>query len=161
MDKQATDTRKCPQCQSDVSIKTKKCPHCRSKIPQPVPKWMVIGVILSTISLVALGSLGSDSSYTSNVSQENPKEWASIYPQILVKQMLKSPSTAKFCSADVTDLGNNKYEVVSCVDSQNSYGAMIRSYWKATVTYSGSNPENSASWTFDKITFDGKVIYQK
>jgi hypothetical protein len=40
--------KKCPQCQSDVSVLAKKCPHCRSKLPQR----------MSSVKIVLLGVLG-------------------------------------------------------------------------------------------------------
>ena len=55
----------------------------------------------------------------------------------VVKNRLKSPSTADFCSypeATITDLGNNRYKIQGYVDAQNSFGATVRSKFTVTLT---------------------------
>lgn len=85
--------------------------------------------------------LGNDSSKNSSSSSSTQKTtevnsarhtdaeaWSCA--QNIVEGYLKAPSTAKFCSfvdAKVTHLGNGEYKVTGWVDSQNSFGAMIRS----------------------------------
>lgn len=61
-----------------------------------------------------------------------------------VKSRLKSPSSAKFASSfskkeHVTHLGDDRYKVQSYVDSQNGFGAMIRSHWTVTIKLYGSS----------------------
>lgn len=74
--------------------------------------------------------------------------------QAMVKQELKSPSTAKFCTtsqATITHDGD-KYTVKGWVDAQNSFGATLRSNWtcKFTAVKSGSNIGGEhGSVTFD------------
>lgn len=73
-----------------------------------------------------------------NTARHNDKEAWSCAMNI-VEGSLKAPSTAKFCSyvdAKVTHLGNGEYKVTGWVDSQNSYGAMMRSNF--TVTYTAT-----------------------
>src|SRR5690554_288071 len=55
-----------------------------------------------------------------------------------VKELLKSPGSAKFPGASekvshVQYVSPNKYRISSWVDSQNSFGALVRSHWKCTV----------------------------
>ena len=85
---------------------------------------------------------------------------ARAYAEPYISKLLKSPSTADFCRGTATDLGENKWKVVSCVDSQNSYGATLRSNWEVVMVYTGGDPDNIGSWKPEKITFDGKVVYQ-
>jgi hypothetical protein len=57
------------------------------------------------------------------------KRGAYRYSREFVERRLKEPSSAKFCDYDeskVVSLGGDMYRVNSCVDSQNSFGAMIR-----------------------------------
>ncbi len=59
-----------------------------------------------------------------------------------VERRLKSPSTAKFPktmerSNHITDLGGGKFEINSWVDSQNSFGATIRTNFSCTVAIDG------------------------
>ena len=56
--------------------------------------------------------------------------------QLYVKKYLKSPTTAKFkrySSNDVKKIGPNHFQVKSYVDAQNSFGAMIRTYFSIDV----------------------------
>ena len=54
-----------------------------------------------------------------------------------VEQRLKAPSTAKFGACATTDttkyctkyLGNQRHRVATYVDSQNEFGAMIRTHF--------------------------------
>ena len=55
----------------------------------------------------------------------------------MVKSTLKAPLTAVFCDAEelvVSDLGNGKVRVTGYVNSQNSYGAMIKTNFSYTLT---------------------------
>lgn len=63
----------------------------------------------------------------------------------IVKQFLKSPSTAAVCPADemtITHLGNGEYMVTGWVDAQNSYGAALRSEFIVTYTATKDGYEN-------------------
>lgn len=61
---------------------------------------------------------------------------AYVYAEEAVKQKLKSPSTAKFPYYDTDSLSKSSdgsYTISSYVDSQNSFGAMIRSQWSCKM----------------------------
>lgn len=53
-----------------------------------------------------------------------------------IEQILKSPSTAEFSSQAS---GSGPYDVTGTVDSENGFGAMLRSSFGCTVTFSGGN----------------------
>lgn len=62
--------------------------------------------------------------------------------QSFVEDRLISPSTAEYenCyDASITYLGNRTYEVLSYVDSQNGFGAMIRSDYYALLRDTGED----------------------
>lgn len=64
-----------------------------------------------------------------------------------VKDSLKSPSSAKFCSitdATVTHIGNGRYRVSGWVDAENSFGAVIREYFTVTYTALPSGFKNAS-----------------
>lgn len=119
---------------------------------------LLLALLGISVILMIIVSVSSDST-PSSVTYDDPRGWASIYPELLVERVLKAPSTADFCRAEVTDLGNNQYRVVSCVDSQNSFGAMLRSNWSANVTLIGADPSQSENWEINRVVFDGEVIY--
>ena len=75
-----------------------------------------------------------------------------------VKKATKSPSTAKFGSVfsgdwqdpdKVTEyLGKNKYRIRAWVDSQNSFGATIRTNFTCVVK------QNGDAWSCESLKFD-------
>ena len=73
--------------------------------------------------------------------------------QQVITERLKSPSSAKFPDYEdgfVTRTGDNTYHVISYVDSQNSFGAMLRAKWTATIHRESD----------DKFRSEGVVIQQ-
>lgn len=72
--------------------------------------------------------------------------------EYFLKDHLKSPSTARFggiLSGDyqnpktcVTYLGNNDYRVKGWVDSQNTFGGIVRTNFSLRLRYNGNK-----SWT--------------
>lgn len=105
--------------------------------------------IISVISVIifvfiAFGSetnkyFSDDSS--SDSSTENLLAYS--YAEDYVKQRLRSPSTAKFPGiwdgkADhISKIGERKYSIRSYVDSQNGFGAMLRTNWSCKITFVG------------------------
>lgn len=74
--------------------------------------------------------------------KEHSTASASVMAEELVKQKLKSPGSAKFASVydqQISDLGEGRYRITSYVDSQNSFGALIRTNYVCTVKYAGEN----------------------
>ena len=150
---------KCPECGKDVSTEAEICPYCgypikkqdvstRSENPtyytgSAAPKkkkngcltafLIVLGVLLF---LYAVGSNGASSSG----GIDNTESWAKTYAKLMVKDNLKSPSTAKFCNSATEmvakNLGGYKWRVTGWVDSQNSFGATVRSDFVVTLTLS-------------------------
>jgi hypothetical protein len=155
--------KKCPQCQMEISPLAKKCPHCQSKIKQPmsvIVKFFLIALGISIFAALVMGGDGTSQSATPDSSvYGTPQDFAWVIAENQIEKLLKSPSTAEFCKPKVTDLGNNKYVVASCVDSQNGFGAMLRSNWTVTLTYSGYNVESQAGWKINMVVFDDKVVY--
>ncbi len=74
---------------------------------------------------------------------ENQGVGATTLCKRAVEQKLVSPASAKHpwvLSKDVThDLGNNRYRVLSYVDSQNKFGAMLRTQYDCVVERVGEN----------------------
>lgn len=61
-----------------------------------------------------------------------------------VRRQLKAPSTAEFSPIEETSIkkmNENTWRVTGYVDSQNSYGAMLRSYWRVETCL------NNDEWT--------------
>jgi hypothetical protein len=94
-------------------------------------------LLIFTLSLLLPSCFGGDDSSSSYSSQDL---LAFNYSEEFVKERLKSPSTASFPRSSekrdyITKLGENKYLIEAWVDSQNSFGAMIRSNYSCTITF--------------------------
>lgn len=78
-----------------------------------------------------------------------------IQAQQFVKQGLKAPSTAEFPTLpyDTSMDGSGLYEVDSYVDSQNSFGAMMRSNWSVLMRLQDDR------WILQKMIIGNKVVY--
>lgn len=126
-----------------------------------IPRSVLI-IIISIFAVILLwGLFGSDSQTLITNKVDIPKQdkklddiGAYIEAKDYIEQILKAPATAEFPPlGQVNHLVNNRYEVISHVDSQNSFGAMLRSDWKVIFQY-----QNGKKY-LEKMVFDGEVIY--
>lgn len=79
---------------------------------------------------------------------------AFIISQNFVQAMLKSPKTADFPFLDYShrNLGDGKWIIQSYVDSQNGFGAMIRTEYQVEMQFNGGNWAEQRNWTLLDIT---------
>ena len=96
-------------------------------------KW-ILGAIVALIFII--GQFSDDDYETG----DSDSILAYNYAQDFIKEQLKSPSTAKFPGTfekkdHVRPLGNGQYQINSWVDSQNGFGAMIRSRWSCKIIF--------------------------
>ena len=101
--------------------------------------WIIIIAVVVVIALIS--NLKEDDSSSSSSSSTN-KFMAYSYAEDFVEKQLKSPSTAKYPKVveqdrHITILGNNRYEINSWVDSQNSFGATIRTRFSCIIIFEG------------------------
>jgi len=68
-----------------------------------------------------------------------PNDYDAYYAAIdVITPRLKAPSTAKFPTkshANMSQTAPNTWHIVCYVDSQNSFGAMIRTYYSCDAVY--------------------------
>ncbi|BDB52112.1 hypothetical protein [Flavobacterium ammonificans] len=109
-----------------------------SKPKQPVTSGAVIFTIafFFIIFLVFKCSCSQTEEQVSKNKEQNSKITALTAAQEEVKSRLKSPSSANFpwgidC---VTKISDNTYVINSYVDSQNSFGAMLRTNFTCQIT---------------------------
>ena len=82
---------------------------------------------------------------------------AFIISQQFVTNRLKAPSTAKFptlAKSSVMELGDGRFKVVSYVDSQNSFGAMMRNNYVCVVKCQGGE---NASCSLESLNFSEDI----
>jgi len=104
--------------------------------------WLFLGVFIFIVGSISYNRYldrqdGDDIIEKDNFS--NSKSMAYIMSQNFVEQQLKAPSTAKFAKyyeveSKMKIIATNKYYIISYVDAQNSFGAMIRNYYSCDMT---------------------------
>lgn len=112
-----------------------------------------------TISLVALALIIFSLVYFSNMMEPGTKSEPEsitimVMTQGLVENNLKAPSTAKHPSLSdysIDNLGGGKYKVSSYVDSQNSFGAMLRQEYTAIIKHVGGDGDK---WILESVQFE-------
>jgi len=164
-EEEQSETKKCHECLADIPAEATKCSHCGSKqkIKITGKRWAVIGILTVFIIFIFSSLGGGDGGSTTQQSNIDDGR-AHIIAQNYVESVLKSPSTADFPTFDyqASDLGNDKYKVVSYVDAQNSFGAEVRSNYSVTLSYNGSGEwADSNNWTLHELIFDGEVMYSE
>lgn len=91
-------------------------------------KWFSINLIALLLILV-FNSCGQ--------SEEDKKRMEivniTMYSEEYITNQLKSPSTAEFGDATITKLYDEKFHVVNTVDSQNSFGGIVRSTYELDI----------------------------
>ena len=86
-------------------------------------------------------------SFSTSVTDNSLKIDIWVCAQKIVKDSLKSPSTADFCKvteAEVYSNGGDDYTVVGYVDAQNDLGAVVRNDFVVTLTFTGSGFKNGS-----------------
>ncbi|WP_319230545.1 zinc ribbon domain-containing protein [Draconibacterium orientale] len=149
----------CPECKKEVSDSALTCPHCgfqlihekkeveKKTVNKPKKKnngCLVFFVIIAVLIAIFYITGSDDDNSSSNSSPSTNKFLAYNYAEDFVKESLKSPSTAKFPGVSekdqhTTDLGGGKYKIESWVDSQNGFGATIRTRFSCIIIFEGNN----------------------
>jgi len=126
--------RKCPKCLGEVPSGATKCKHCGSKLPLELTKSNVIATVI-VIFFVIWAVVSCSKSVDEAAKQpKDPKDTARTCAKYEVKAMLKSPKSAEFpWDMNINMTEDGKYAVLSYVDSQNSFGAMLRTNFLCTV----------------------------
>ncbi len=161
-------TKKCPKCMKEVDAKASKCPYCQSSISTWTTGKKIALVLLIPVFVGMLVSIASNPSADAPVQRteeeiayQKKHDFTSL-AKMQVEGMLKAPSTAKFDASPIVKEENGIYSISSWVDSENSFGAMIRSSWSAKAHYIGGDSEEEtgtgANWIIDEFIFDGKKV---
>ena len=106
-------------------------------------------LIVILISVVTIMSMCSSGEPEAKDTDKTVNAW--VMAQQFVEKQLKSPSTAKYpwgYKDYVTDLGNGKYSIRAYVDSENGFGAMLRTNFYCVV----QNTEGD-NWLCETLEF--------
>ena len=158
--------KKCPHCKTEIDWEASKCPNCHGKVYVWNSGKKILVTILILLFFIGIfnmnSSAPSSSSTNTSVSTPSPEQTTSdrkvmsiVFAEDVIKKTLKAPSTAKFVDVQAYELSNLKdvWAVNGYVDSQNSYGAMIRNQWEVQLDY-----RDGKGGTVKSILFDGKKM---
>lgn len=111
------------------------------------------------IALVLLGSLSPKTEPTQKV-ETNPyatsSEMAYVMAQNFIRVALKSPSTADFPFTDYKykQTDSVTHVVQSYVDSENGFGAMVRSNYTITLEFKGGSDIDQRNWEVRDVVLE-------
>lgn len=161
---------KCSQCGKEYSSFAEICPHCgyseknkryqrelmQERTNQYNPnnknngstnyeqvKYFLIGLLFIVAVIFIFKSCVGGSNKKPSETSLKTQAW--VCAQDIVKQNLKSPSTAKFCTmpeATIRNSKNNDWSVSGWVDAQNSFGGTIRTKFLVTLTLTENGYKN-------------------
>jgi hypothetical protein len=155
----------CHECGKDVSTEAKQCINCGAKVRKPSIQvssavgWKTIVAACFIIPIIIWFSIQGN--------MQAPQPSASIAPtsieacvsaEELIKLLLQSPATAKFpfCGDQrVVNVGNNKWQISSYVDSENGFSALLRMNYTALLEDDGKN----ASLIYLKNDDTGEILW--
>jgi len=139
----------CKTCKKEVAKTAKTCPHCGVESPNPKNEGLQAFygfIILLVIVSVIMYSCSGDDRTPEQIAQDKIESdnrecknttMAGIMSQGFIKERLRSPATADFpfTPVSVTYLGDCVHVVKSYVDSQNGFGAIVRSNTMVKIKY--------------------------
>ena len=166
---EAKSIKKCPHCRKEVDLKATKCPHCQSDMRIWIRRHPIVFLFLFAafvpmfVNLIISGPTpqATSAQKLDEIKLQSARILAKSY---IEKVPLKSPSTAKYNhpTTEVDPKNPNLYEVSSYIDSQNGFGAMIRTYWSMKLEFIGEDNQGSietdANWKIKEFIFDGDKI---
>lgn len=92
-------------------------------------------VVVITIAAIALDGGGNDAGEPERDTMDEGE--ARFVCEDFVRDRLKSPGSADFQRPDISPLTNDRWQVDGTVDSQNGFGALIRSSYSCLVRDTG------------------------
>lgn len=134
---------KCPECGHNVASDAPTCPGCGKLIAKPKAKTgcMTIGCAGVLVLFFCIWLMNALSPHPpAGVAAPAGPDWVDIKTkcQMAIETKLKAPSSAKFNWGERTqftdkDPGRAGLGFVGTVDSQNSFGAMIRTRFRCWI----------------------------
>ena len=102
------------------------------------------GCLIFVVALVALGVIGVLVGGSGDDDGSSDAGLAEYACETQVKENLKSPSTADFVGTNAT--GTGPFTVTGEVDSQNGFGAMVRSSFECSVRIADGNAHTTVNY---------------
>jgi hypothetical protein len=120
--------------------------------------FLILLIIGALFLIFGLGG-GEDLQPTAPAATSNLSAASYVQAKNFVSQVLKSPATADFpLFGEGFETGPNTYTVNSFVDSQNGFGAMLRSGYSITLEFTGGDKADQSNWKVVDFIFDGEDL---
>jgi len=124
----------------------------------PKQKSCVIGCLFFVVLfgvMPAMCNLTQSKETKRRIQEERHVNRAWVQTQMWIEKCLKAPASAKFPpQPPYENLGYRRYRFTSYVDSQNSFGAMLRTDF--TCTACGTGDWAGDSWQIESLTLGGE-----
>lgn len=134
------------------------------------PMQMVIGIIailgmsfwIWNSFIKGEGAGSGNKASSAEVQQQEVKTYtdidAYVNAQMILEKFLKSPATAKYpiaTEATIERYKDDAFKVSAYVDSQNGFGALVRSEWTVLLQFVGESTKPLG------VVVDGEVLYKE
>jgi hypothetical protein len=163
--------KKCKNCGEIIDSEGIICPGCGQYLPEaawakkkPISIMTWIMIILATTAVILFFTnfdqliKNSDNNifnpprqYPTSTPNPATDFWAFQFCKKFVSDRLKSPQTAEFqiiSDAHINEYASKSFVVISYVDSENSFGANIRTRFTCSVKYIGND-----KWQLEHLEF--------
>lgn len=133
--------RVCSTCgyKRQADLREAACPLCKAQYPAIVTRSARSAVAAAVLTALVIWFLWPSSRQQDEWKNGHQEAEAYVMVKRFVKERLKAPATAQFAPDyengkwRAQSIGGSKYRVVAYVDSQNSFGANLRSYFVAEM----------------------------
>ena len=130
---------KCPTCSNEIDENLKVCIYCGNRFDKK-KRFIIKIAAITAIVIVTTGMYLIAILNPSDNSRSHNQFEAYSYAEQFVEKQLKSPSTAEFPgisekNSHITKITEDKYKIDSWVDSQNGFGAQIRTNFSCTIIF--------------------------
>ena len=170
----------CPRCRTQLTLdpplsagETVTCGKCGEAVRLVAPSipfsWErlflgLLGIIaiVALVMIVGIVHCNNNDAPSPSDQMHDEKIAAWVTAQVFVERSLKSPGTAKYGSSwdgtyqdpdeRVAKTGPDTYRVSGWVDSQNSFGALIRSQFVCSLKHEGGD---DGTWTCLDLNITG------